>query len=78
MDSIGNPKLIQKKKLKKLKPSGVVSSIMVDPNASSDDEEVIMKLKMKKGGRPSQMEVEAIEQQKNAKKEAARKKEKIK
>jgi hypothetical protein len=34
---------------------------MIDPDASSDDDEVFIKLKMKKGGRPSQMEVEAIE-----------------
>ena len=51
---------------------------MIDPDASSDDNEMFMKLKMKKGGKPSQMELDELENQKNAKKEAARKKEKIK
>ena len=61
------------KKLKKLRPSGVICSILVDPDASSEEEVFAGKGPSQ---RPSKMEMEAIEEQKRQKKEAARVKEK--
>jgi len=63
------------KRPKKLRPSGVICSILVDPDASSEED---LFEQMGKGAskKASMMELEALEQQRREKKEAARQKEK--